>query len=412
MNFDLLLADGHVIDPANGVDERRDIAIQNGRIAAVDDSIPPESARRTIDASGLYVTPGLVDIHVHLYATAGNEGAWGGDNSVLPDGFSFRSGTTTMVDTGSAGWRNLANFRERVLDRFTTRKYAFVNIVGLGMTTMTTEQNIYDMDADACAAVAREHEDVVVGLKTAHYLLPDWTSVDRLIEAGEIAKMPVMVDFGFFKQERPYYELVGERMRPGDISTHVYRGPVPSVGPDGKVMPYLFAARERGIRFDTGHGAGSFCFRNAVPCVEQGFWPDSISTDLHRLSMNIGMLDMPTTMSKFLAMGMPLADVIRLSTIEPARVIGHPEHGTLSVGATADVALLGLEQGSFGYMDSFGGVLRSDQRLECELTVFGGDVVWDRNGRSGIDWRQLPPTYGVRADEELIFPPDTEQTAP
>jgi len=405
MNYDLILTGGHVIDPANGVDGPRDVAIRDGRIAAVDTTIPAASARRTIDATGLYVTPGLVDIHVHLYATAGNEGAWGGDNSVLPDGFSFRAGTTTMVDTGSAGWRNLADFRERVLDRFTTRKYALVNIVGLGMTTMTTEQNIYDMDADACAAVAREHEDVVVGLKTAHYWLPDWTSVDRLIEAGEIAHMPVMVDFGFFKRERPYYQLVGEKLRPGDISTHVFRGPVPSVGRDGKVAPYLLAARERGILFDTGHGAGSFCFRNAVPCVEQGFWPDSISTDLHRLSMNIGMLDMPTTMSKFLVMGMPLADVIRLSTSEPARVIGRPEHGTLTVGAAADVAVLGLEQGSFGYMDSFGGVLRGDRRLECELTLFGGDVVWDRNGRSGVDWRQLPAEYGVRTDEELIYPP-------
>ena len=406
MNFDLLLHGGHVIDPANGVDGPRDVAIRDGRIAAVDCAIPASSAARTIDASRLYVTPGLVDIHVHLYATAGNEGAWGGDNSVLPDGFSFRSGTTTMVDTGSAGWRNLADFRERVLDRFTTRKYAFVNIVGLGMTTMTTEQNIHDMEPEACAAVAREHEDVVVGLKTAHYQGPDWTSVDRLIEAGEIASLPVMVDFGFFRSERPYHQLVGEKMRPGDISTHVYRGPVPCVGPDGRVMPYLLAARRRGIRFDTGHGAGSFCFRNAVPCVEQGFWPDSISTDLHRLSMNIGMLDMPTTMSKFLVMGMPLTDVIRLSTVEPARVIGRTEHGTLSVGAAADVAVLGLEHGDFGYMDSFGGVLKSDRRLQCELTLFGGDVVWDRNGRSGVDWRQLPPAYGVRPEEELIFPVD------
>lgn len=405
MLYDLVVQGGHVIDPANGIDGTRDVAIHKGLIAAVDAAIPAASAARSIDATGLLVTPGLVDIHVHLYATPGNEGAWGGDNSVLPDGFSFRAGTTTMVDTGSAGWRNLPDFRQRVLDRFTTRKYALVNIVGLGMTTMTTEQNIYDMDAAACAAVAREHEDVVVGLKTAHYWLPDWTSVDRLIEAGNIADMPVMVDFGFFKRERPYYELVCERMRPGDISTHVYRGPVPSVGPDGKVMPYLLAARECGILFDTGHGAGSFCFRNAVPCVEQGFWPDSISTDLHRLSMNIGMLDMPTTMSKFLVMGMPLNDVIRLSTVEPARVIGRTEHGTLSVGAAADVALLGLEQGDFGYMDSFGGVLRGDRRLQCELTLFAGDVVWDRNGRSGVDWRQLPANYGVRPDEELIYPP-------
>ena len=229
-----------------------------------------------------------------------------------------------------------------------------------------------------------------------------------MVEAGRIADMPAMIDFGFFKPERPYYELVGERLRPGDISTHVYRGPVPAVDADGKVLPYLFEARERGILFDTGHGAGSFCFRNAVPCVEQGFWPDSISTDLHRLSMNIGMLDMTTTMSKFLAMGMPLADVIRLSTVEPARVIDRREHGTLSIGAAADVAVLGLEQGDFGFMDSFGGVLRGDRRLECELTLFAGEVVWDRNGRSGVDWRTLPADYGVRPDEELIFPPGTE----
>lgn len=405
MAFDLLLTGGHVIDPANGIDEQRDVAITNGKIAAVDAQIPASQAARQIAVDGLYVTPGLVDIHVHLYATAGNEGAWGGDNSVLPDGFSFRSGTTTMVDTGSAGWRNIADFRQRVLDRFTTRKYAFVNIVGLGMTTMTTEQNIYDMDAVACAAEAREHEDVVVGLKTAHYWLPDWISVDRVVEAGRLADMPAMIDFGFFKPERPYYELVGDRLRPGDISTHVYRGPVPAVDGDGKVLPYLFAARDRGILFDTGHGAGSFCFRNAVPCVEQGFWPDSISTDLHRLSMNIGMLDMTTTMSKFLVMGMPLADVIRLSTVEPARVIDRRQHGTLSIGADADVAVLGMETGDFGYMDSFGGVLRGDRRLECELTVFAGDVVWDRNGRSGVDWRSLPADYGVRPDEELIFPP-------
>lgn len=410
MTFDLLLSGGHVIDPANGVDERRDVAVTDGRIAAVDATIPAESARRVIDLTGLYVTPGLVDIHVHLYATPGNEGAWGGDNSVLPDGFSFRSGTTTMVDTGSAGWRNLADFRLRVLDRFTTRKYALVNIVGLGMTTMTTEQNIYDMDAAACAAVAREHEDVVVGLKTAHYWLPDWISVDRVLEAGRIAGLPSMIDFGFFKRERPYYELL-ERLSAGDISTHVYRGPVPAVGPDGQVLPYLRQARERGIRFDTGHGAGSFCFRNAVPCVEQGFWPDSISTDLHRLSMNLGMLDMTTTMSKFLVMGMPLTDVIRLSTVEPAKVIDRTAHGTLAVGADADVAVLGLEQGDFGYMDSFGGVLKGDRRLECELTLFAGDVVWDRNGRSGVDWRELPADYGVRKpDEELIFPPGTPGT--
>ncbi len=405
MRFDLLLRGGHVIDPANGIDEGRDVAVAGGRIAAVDTRIPPDQAARVIDVSRLYVTPGLVDIHVHLYATPGNPQGWAGDKSVLPDGFSFRSGTTTMVDTGSAGYRNLPDFRNRVLDRFQTRTYALVNIVGLGMTMMSAEQNVWDMDPEACAGVAREHEDVVVGLKCAHYIPPDWTQVDRVLQAGEQADMPVMVDFGFFKRERPYYELVGHKLRPGDISTHVYRGPVPCVDAEGRVLPYLPAARERGVLFDVGHGAGSFCFRNAVPCVEQGFWPDSISTDLHHSSMNLGMLDMPTTMSKFLVMGMPLADVVRLSTVEPARVINRPEHGTLSVGAAADVAVLRLEEGRFGYMDSFDGRLEGDRRLLCELTLKDGGIVWDWNARSGTDYRELPPTYGVRDQEELVLPP-------
>jgi dihydroorotase len=405
MRYELLLKGGHVIDPANGIETITDIAIRDGNIAVVDTDIPADSAQQCLDVSGLYVTPGLVDIHVHLYATAGNRDAWAGDNSILPDGFSFRSGTTTMVDTGSAGWRNFADFRHRVLDRFTTRTYGFVNIAGLGMATMMTEQNVHDLNVDECAAIAREHEDVVVGLKTAHYVMPDWTSVDRVVDAGEKARMPAMIDFGHFRPERPYYELVGERLRPGDISTHMYRGPVPCIDEQGHVYSYLRAAKERGIRFDVGHGAGSFCFRNAVPCVEQDFWPDSISTDFHRMSMNIGMLDMPTTMSKFLVMGMPLADVVRLSTIEPARVIGRPQHGHLSVGAAADVTVLRLDEGDFGYMDSFGGVLRADRRLFCELTLCDGQIVWDLNGRSGADYRTLDPEYGVRDVEELIRPP-------
>ena len=405
MKYELLLKGGHVIDPANGVDTSADVAIRGGRIEAVKPDIPAETALSCLDMTGLYVTPGLVDIHVHLYATAGNPGAWAGDNSVLPDGFSFRAGTTTMVDTGSAGWRNFGDFRHRVLDRFTTRTYGLVNIAGLGMATMMTEQNVHDLNAQQCAAVAREHEDVVVGLKTAHYVMPDWTSVDRVLAAGDLAQMPAMIDFGHFKPERPYYELVGQRLRPGDISTHMYRGPVPCIDEGGRVYSYLRDARDRGIRFDVGHGAGSFCFRNAVPCVEQGFWPDSISTDLHRMSMNIGMLDMQTTMSKFLVMGMPLADVIRLSTIEPARVIGRPQHGHLTVGAAADVAVLRIDEGDFGYLDAFGGVLRGDRRFICELTVCDGEIVWDLNGRSGSDYRILDPEYGVRDVEELIRPP-------
>jgi len=405
MVFDLVLKNGHVIDPKNGIDEARDVGITGGKIAAVDVDLPVEGAGKVVDVGGLYITPGLVDIHIHAYATAGHPDTWAGDNSILPDGFSFRTGVTTLVDTGSAGWRNFADFRYRVIDRCKTRLFALVNIAGTGMTGIEHEQNPYDMDSDRTAAVARENEDVVIGIKTAHYIGPEWISVDRTLEAAEKAATRVMIDFGFFKKERPYYQLLTERLRRGDISTHVFRGPTPWFDAEGKVLPYLHQAREKGVILDVGHGAGSFCFRNAVPAIAQGFYPDSISTDLHVLCMNMGMLDMATTMSKFLVMGMPLSEVIRTSTINPAQEIGHPELGHLSVGAVADVAVLDLQDGSFGYADSFGGRLVGDKRLICELTVKDGEVVWDWNGRTGVDYPELGDSYGIRDGEYLIMPP-------
>jgi len=404
MPYDYLLKNAHLIDPLNGIDAKQDIAIANGKIAAVSPDISSSEAARTIDLAGLYITPGLVDIHVHLYATPGHRNSWAGDNSVLPDGFSFRSGTTTLMDTGSSGWRNFEDFRFRVIDRCQTRVFALVNIVGMGMQTNEIEQNTFDMDPVKTAAVARQNEDVVVGVKTAHYYGPDWTSVERTIEAGVHADMPAMVDFGHFKKERPYYQLIGEKMRPGDISTHMYRASVPWLDNDGKILEYLHQARKRGIIFDVGHGGGSFVFRNAVPAIAQGFLPDSISTDLHTGSMNDAMVDMTTVMSKFLAIGMSLAEVIKASTSDPARIIGHPELGHLSVGAVADIAVLNLVEGAFGYQDVADGKLESDKRLACEMTFKDGRVVYDWNARMGTDYREMGPTYGMRDVDHLILP--------
>lgn len=405
MQFDLVLKGGHLIDPQNGIDAPKDIGIKGKVVAAVDAALPTEGAGQVIDVSGLYVTPGLVDIHIHAYATAGHRNTWAGDNSILPDGFSFRTGVTTLVDTGSAGWRNFEDFRYRVIDRCQTRLFALVNIAGTGMTSTDHEQNPYDMDPDKTAGVARENEDVVVGIKTAHYIGPEWVSVNRTLAAAEKAATRVMIDFGYFRKERPYYQLLGEKLRPGDISTHIFRGPTPWFDAQGKVLSYLHEARARGVVLDVGHGAGSFCFRNAVPAIAQGFYPDSISTDLHALCMNMGMLDMATTMSKFLVMGMPLGDIVRASTINPAREIGHPELGHLSVGAVADVTALKQMEGDFGYADSFGGRLEGHKRLFCELTVKDGEVVWDWNGRAGVDFPALGERYGIREGEYLIPPP-------
>jgi dihydroorotase len=402
--YQLLLKGGHVIDPRNNVDAVMDVAIADGKIAAVRATIDAAEAGTVADVAGLYVTPGLIDIHVHVFATTGMRGAWAGDNSVLPDGFSFRSGVTTMVDAGSSGWRNFEDFRERVIDRARTRVLAMLNIVGLGMMTDVPEQNVHDMDAKATAEMAQKHRDVVVGVKSAHYMGPEWVSVDRAIEAGTAAKIPVMVDFGYFREERPYYKLVTERLRPGDISTHMFRGPVPYVDDDGKLLEYLKSARARGVLFDVGHGGGSFVFRNAVPAIRNGFHPDTISTDLHTGSMNGAMMDMTTTMSKVLVTGVPLKDVIRQSTDAPAKAIARAGLGHLSVGAEADVAVLRVQEGTFRYADGSRGTLEGNRRITCELTVKGGSVVWDWNALTGTDYRKMPKDYGVRPVDKVIRP--------
>ena len=403
-DYDVLLKGGRVIDPRNGVDRAMDVAVRRGVIAAVERDIDPARARETLRVDGLIVTPGLIDLHVHVFHTTGVKGAWAGDASVQPDAFSFRSGVTTMVDAGSSGWRNFETFRHTVIDRVSTRVLALINIAGLGMTLDIAEQR--DFDPDAVAKLALKHKDVVVGVKSAHYQLPDWKSVDSAIAAGRAASIPIMVDFGHFLPERPYWQLVTQRLRPGDISTHMYRGSVPWVDAAGKLYPYLSEARKRGVIFDVGHGGGSFVMRNAVPAIAQGFYPDTISTDLHSTSMNAGMQDMVTTMSKCLSMGMPLADVIRASTWRPAQVIHREELGHLTVGAVADVTALRLHEGDFTYADAFGGRFSGKQRLSAEVTLREGRVAWNANARGGQDWRKLSPTYGIRPGvDHIVLPP-------
>src|SRR6188768_3548926 len=195
-NYDLLLKGGHVIDPKNRISAVRDVAIANGKVAAVAARIDPAAAFKVVDVAGLYVTPGIVDIHVHVFAGMGERGSYAGDNSVYPDGFSFRSGVTTVVDTGSSGWRNFEEFKQRIIDRSKTRVLAFLNIVGHGMRGGRFEQDLADMEAKPTADMALKHKGVVVGIKTAHFAGPEWAPVERAVEAGTIAGLPVMVDFG------------------------------------------------------------------------------------------------------------------------------------------------------------------------------------------------------------------------
>jgi dihydroorotase len=398
-DYDLLLKGGHVIDGKNKISAIRDVAIKDGKIAAVAANIPTSSAHKVIPAAGLYVTPGLVDIHVHVYAGTGRRNAYDGDNSVYPDGFTFRSGVTTVVDAGSSGWRNFPDFKDKVIDRSRTRVLALLNIVGSGMGGGSVEQNLKDMESKPTAEMAMQQKGTVVGIKTAHYTGPEWTPVERAVEAGTVAHIPVMVDFGTFRPERPFQDLVTKKLRPGDIYTHTYLGAVPMLDDQGRVLPYLFEARKRGVIFDVGHGGGSFLWRQAVPAMQQGFIPDSISTDLHIGSMNAGMKDMLNVMSKFLIMGMSLDEVVLRSTWHPAREIQREELGNLSVGAPADVSVLRLEKGDFGFVDVYGARKKGTQKLIGELTVREGKVVWDLNGLSREDWDKLDKHYTSQGDK-------------
>src|SRR5437870_8056986 len=396
--YDLLLKGGHVIDARNNISAVRDVAIADGKVAAVAANINPADALKVVEASGLYVTPGLVDIHVHVYAGTGEPRSYAGDNSLYPDGFTLRSGVTTVADAGSSGWRSFDDFKDRIIDRSKTRVLAFLNIVGAGMRGDKFEQNLADMESKPTADMAVRHKGLIVGVKTAHYAGPEWAPVERAVEAGTQANIPVMVDFGANRPERPMAELVTKKLRPGDIYTHMYSGLRNELDDSGHVNPGMPEGRKRGVIFDVGHGGGSFVWRIAVPAMKEGFVPDSISTDLHIGSMNAGMKDMLNVMDKFLAMGMSLDDVILRSTWNPAKEIRHEELGHLSPGALADVTVLRLEKGTFGLVDMYGARLRGTQKLTCELTLRDGKVVYDLNGMTRPDWDKLPRDYRQTGD--------------
>jgi dihydroorotase len=396
--YDLLLRGGHVIDPRNRLSAVCDVAIRDGTIAAVAPKIDPATALKSVDVVGLYVAPGLIDIHVHVFTGTGERFSYAGDSSVAPDAFSFRSGVTTMADAGCAGWRNFEDFKRLVIDRSKTRVFAFLNIVGHGMRGGRFEQNLDDMDARATAELAQRHKGLIVGIKTAHYSRPDFTPVERAVQAGTIADIPVMVDFGRAYPQRPIEELLTRKLRPGDIYTHVYSGLRGELAPTGRANSGLADGRTRGVLFDVGHGSASFAWRVAVPIAAEGFWPDTISTDLHAGSMNAGMKDMLNVVSKFLALGLPVDDVILRSTWNPARAIRQERLGHLSVGAPADIAVLRLESGEFGFLDSYGARLRGTRKLTCEMTLRDGKIVYDLNGLARPEWTTLPKDYRATGD--------------
>ncbi|MDX1618707.1 MAG: amidohydrolase/deacetylase family metallohydrolase [Balneolaceae bacterium] len=394
--YDLLLKGGHLIDPKNGIDRPMDVAVADDSIARVASRIPELQAGRVVDVSGLYVTPGIIDIHTHVFH--GNEPNLQANSyvSLPPDGFTFRAGVTTVVDAGSAGWKNFRQFKEQTIDRAQTRVLAFLNIVGVGMVGRYEEQNVEDMNPKMTALMITEmFPDLIVGIKSPHYW-GDFTQVELAVEAGRMAGVPVMVDFGEHDPPLSLETLLMDKLRPGDIFTHTYsytRGRESVVDENFRVKPYIFEAQKRGLIFDVGHGGGSLIWHQVIPSMQQGFEPDVISSDLHIYSMNGGMKNMANLMSKFLNMDMPLRKVIEASTWKPAQVIGREDLGHLSEGAVADLAVFNLRRGEFGFIDARRRAMPGDRKLEAELTIREGRVVWDLNGRAVPMWDEEPRRY-------------------
>ena len=381
MTYDLVLRGGRVIDPSQGIDRLADIGFAAGRVAAVGDGLS-EDARVVEDVAGLIVTPGLIDLHTHVY--------WGGTSLGVDPLVLARGGCTTLVDTGSAGPGNYAGFLEHVIRPSEVRILAYLNvsfagIYGFSKRVMVGESGDLRLMAPIDAVeVASSNRDTLVGIKVRVGFHASGNSglvpLDIARQVAEQVGLPMMVHIDV---PPPTLSDVLARMRKGDILTHCFR-PFPNspAVADGTVLPAVLEARERGVIFDIGHGMGSFSFATARTMLSNGFAPDCISSDVHALCIDGPAFDLLTTMSKFLCLGMPLADVIQAATEHPAHALRRSELGTFKAGSAGDATLLSLEEGSFDFVDSTGARLNGRSRLVSQGVVIGGKI-WHRAGQSG-----------------------------
>ena len=371
MTHDLILKNGRVIDPASELDRIADVAFADGKVAAIGDNL--SGALETRDVAGLIVAPGLIDLHTHVY--------WGGTSlGIDADEFCRRNGVTTSVDTGSAGPGNFAGFRKHVIERSQSRILAFLHIsfagiYGFSQRVMVGESHDMRLLApEDCAEVAAANRDVIVGVKVrigrnaggASGIAP----LEIALQVADEVGMPVMCHIDF---PPPNYADTVAMLRQGDILTHAFR-PFPNapLSAQGRILPQVREARERGVLFDIGHGMGSFAFKTGRAMLANGFMPDTISSDVHALSINGPAFDQTTTMSKFLCLGMNLTEVVQASTANAARALRRPELGALSPGAVGDATLLAVEDGRFDYVDAVGEHMIGDRRIVSRGVVIGG----------------------------------------
>ena len=366
--YDVVIVGGHVIDPASGLSAICDVAIRDGLIATVETNIPAESARRVIDAEGQVVTPGLVDLHTHIYWGAT---FWG----VEPDPIAARSGVTTWIDVGSAGSYNFPGFREYVVNRSQVRAYSFLHLSSIGLVAPTWElANPGYWDVDLAVETVERNRDVILGIKIRiDNRTTKGVGIEPMKCARELADrvgLPLMTHIA---DGPPTLEELMPYLRPGDILTHCFTGRTMSIcGADGHIRPEIRELQEQGLVLDIGHGTGAFSWDVAERMYVDGVMPDTISTDIHQVAVQGPLYDMPTTLTKFLLLGMPLEDVIRRATINPAKAIGLDHAGTLTVGSPADVALFRLEDGTYTYYDVFMKERHANQRLVSTMPLIDG----------------------------------------
>ena len=369
---DLILTGGRAIDPASGRDEIADIAFKDGKVAALGRDLPRGGAK-TVDVAGKIVTPGLVDLHTHVY--------WGGTSlGVDAAEMARRSGTTTFVDAGSAGPGNFPGFRRHVIEPSPVRILPILNVSHAGIFAFSTTVMVGEcadlrlLDPRDCVRVIRANRDLIVGVKVRVGRTAGGNSgiapLDIALDVAEAVGLPVMAHLD---HPPPARHEVLSRLRRGDILTHCFR-PFPNapLAPDGRVREEVAAARERGVVFDIGHGGGSFGFHTAEGMLAAGFLPDVISSDIHQLSINGPAFDQITTMSKLLALGMPLTAVIRAGTVAPAKAIGRDDIGRLAPGAAGDATVVDLAEGAFDYRDVLGETRQGRLRLSASGLVVGG----------------------------------------
>jgi len=373
MPFDLVLRGGRVVDPSQKLDAVTDVAFSGGKVAMVGNALKIDPGTDVRDVSGYIVTPGLIDLHTHVY--------WGGTSiGIDAEEFCRTSGVTTAIDTGSAGPGNFAGFRKHVIEPSQVRILAYLHvshagIYGYSHRVMVGEsEEIRLMNPIDAVEVADANRDLIVGIKVRVGRNSSGTSgivpLQIALEAANEVGMPLMCHID---HPPPSYEEVVSLLRPGDVLTHAFR-PFPNspATAQGTVKKVVLEARERGVFFDIGHGKGSFAFKTARAMLANGFYPDTISSDIHILCINGPAFDQVTTMSKFLCMGMPFPDVVAASTVNAAMALRRPELGSLKPGSVGDATLLSIREGKFDYVDVVGEHLIGDRKIASEGVVIGG----------------------------------------